>query len=71
MPATLTRATCAEPVATEKTFNSGRGDGPMAWCSACKSWKPSTQVPWGREKRNADGRILATYAPVPHGLDAA
>jgi hypothetical protein len=62
---TSQRATsCARSLPTPKVANPG--SGPLAWCSTCKSWRPAAQVPWGAEQRNDLGRIIATYAPLPH-----
>lgn len=57
-------ANCQNPKPTQKTLNPGTG--PLAWCPGCNSFKPAAQVPWGQEKRNLIGDIIATYAPVPH-----
>jgi len=31
-----------------------------------QSWVPAKQVPPGKERRNAQGRIIASFAPIAH-----
>jgi hypothetical protein len=56
--------TCRKPHPTRKVINPGTGV--RAWCPTCQEWRPAAQVPFGQERRNRDGKITATYAPVAH-----
>lgn len=55
---------CARPRPTRNVYNSGYGA--KAWCPDCRDWLPAVQVPFGQERKNAAGKITASYAPIVH-----
>ena len=55
---------CARPRPTKRVMSpSGRA---LAFCTSCKSWVPAVPVPFGKERRNPQGKITASYAPIAH-----